>query len=94
MVESFKDEDIPQYSAEHMHAMIHEVASNIGQFSESPRCQGVPADAVAAIVDKLRSTYVLGDGTLYSKSHARELIETTRRSCGDAARPSPLAGDD
>ena len=78
-------DDAPEYTAEQMHATIHEVASNIGQFSESPRCQDVSAEVVAAIVAKLRSKYIIGDVILYSKSDARELIKTIERLCCDWA---------
>ena len=89
LVEKFKDEDIPQYSSKQMHTIIQEVVDlEISQLSEIPHWQGVPDDVVAGIVAKLKSSYVLADKTLYSRSHARELVETIGCLCRDAVTPS------
>ena len=81
-VEEVTEEDRPQYAAEHMHKLILQAVEMVTrQLSESPSWH-LPADSKAGIV-ALRRTYVLGDGKLYSKSDARELIGTVGRLCGD-----------
>lgn len=87
MVEKFKDENVPQYSAEHMHEMIQPYAPiGIDQLSESPRWQGVRLlDGIAfEIVAKVCADFRPGDDNLYSKSQAREAFEAVTRLCGDA----------
>ena len=81
-VEEVTEEDRPQHAAEHMHEMIiqgMEIVSRL--LSELPSWR-LPADATPGIV-ALRKTYVLGDGKLYPKCEARELIGTIGRLCGD-----------
>ena len=81
-VEEVTEEDRPIYAAEQMHEMIIQAMGMVcRQLSESPSWR-LPADVTAGIV-ALRNTYVLGDGKLYPKSEARELIETIGRLCGD-----------
>ena len=86
--EKFQDEDIPQYSSKQMHTIIQQVVDlEISQLREIPRWQGVPDDIVADIVAKLKSSYGLADGNLYSRSHARKLVETIGCLCRDAVTP-------
>ena len=80
-------EDTPLYSGEQMQVLTQQfVDLAISQLSESPRWQGVSvsADIAANIVARLRSTFKLGGGVLYSKSQGRKLFEVVERLCGEA----------
>jgi hypothetical protein len=88
MVDKFKDQDTPQYSSKQMHVIIQQVVDlEISQLREIPHWQGVPDDVVAGIVAKLQGSYVLSDGSFYSRSHARELVETIGCLCRDVVTP-------
>ena len=87
MVEKFKDEDVPQYSAEHLHEMIQTfVPTIIGQLSGSSQWHGVQIsdDVAIDIIAKVSAEFPSGDENFYSKTQAREVFTIVTRLCGDA----------
>jgi len=62
----------------------------VARLSDSPEMQGVD---VSRVVGEMKNIYGQGSTVLYSRSHARQLMEVFGKSCGHAAVTQKMKSD-